>query len=233
MITGSLLPLGRLQGILECMMTIGSDQVDVVGERLMIHAAEPMDWPIREFCRVPIYFEGRKYYVRSKRKGERPCKAVYELWPWPAELHESARQHVIYDEAYVNERDALAARRRGYELVHLLLLPAYPLLGLCWSRFKNRVLAEVGFEPRSITTASVALTFSLFMAEGVFVGWLAGGALLYLIGRPGLRAADWALLLVLGADSLVRFNQSLRSDVDYYWGFCEWLWPKRHAPYGR
>jgi hypothetical protein len=206
---------------------IGSDQVTVDRERLIIHAAEPMDWPIREFCRVPIYFAGRKYYLRSKRAGERPRQIIYELWPWPAELHESSGRHVIYDEAYVLARDELAAKRRGHERLYLVLLPAYPLLGLCWSRFKNHVLVRLGFEPGSITKASVALTFCLFMVQGIFVGWLAGGMLMYFLGRPGLRLADWALVFVLGADSVMRFSQSLKLDVELHWGFCEWLWPRR------
>jgi len=206
---------------------IGSDKVEAERERVIIHAAEPMDWPIREFCRIPLYFQGQKYYLRSRRKGERPYAMVYELWPWPADLQDASARHIIYDEAYVLARDDLAARRRGHERLYLALLPLYPLLGFCWSRFKNRVLARLGFEPRSITTASVALTFSLFLAEGIFVGWLAGGILMYLLRQPGLRAVDWALLLVLGADSIMRFGQSLKLDVEDHWGFCEWLWPRR------
>ena len=49
-----------------------------------------MDWPIREFCRVPIYFGGRKYYVRSRTKAERPYAMVYELSVYlePCESHD-------------------------------------------------------------------------------------------------------------------------------------------------
>lgn len=208
-------------------MNFGSDKVHAEGERLIIQATEPMDWPIREFCRIPLYFQGRKYYLRSKRKGEPPYAMVYELWPWPTGSHEASTRQVIYDEAYVLERDRMAAKGRGYERLHVILLPLYPLLGLCWSGFKNRVLASIGFEPGSITKASIALTFNLFIAEGVFVGWLAGGLLMYLLQRPGLRVVDWALMIMLGADSLMRFSQSLKLDVDRHWGFCEWLWPKR------
>jgi hypothetical protein len=208
-------------------MKVGSDQVNVEGNRLIIHAAEPMDWPIREFCRIPICFESRKYYVRSKHKGERPYAMVYELWPWPANLHEASTRQVVYDAAYVVERDEIATRQRGHERCYVVLLPVYPLLGFCWSRFNNRVLVSLGFEPGSITKASVALTFSLFMAEGIFVGWLSGGILMYRLGRPSLRAVDWALMLLLGADSFMRFGQSLKLDVVDHWGFCEWLWPKR------
>jgi len=201
-------------------LNIGPDKVCLGPDRLIIHAAEPMDLPIREFCRVPVYFEGHKYYVRSKQAGERPRAVVYELWPWPPELQEASTRLVFYDEAYVIERDKMAATRRRHELFHLVLLPLYPLLGLCWSRWKNQVLGAWGFEPGSITKASIFLTFNVFIVEGIFVGWLGGGIV-------GVRMWDWALLLLLGADTALRYGQSLELDVEHYWGICEWMWPGR------
>src|SRR5690349_1840838 len=109
-------------------LNIGSDKVCFEAERLIIHATEPMDLPIREFCKIPVYYQGQKYCMRSKRAGEHPYAAVYELCPWPASLQESSTRHLIYDEAYVAERDEAAAVRRRHERLHLLLLPAYPLL---------------------------------------------------------------------------------------------------------
>jgi hypothetical protein len=213
-------------------VNIGSDKVYLEQGRLIVHAAEAMDWPIREFSRVPIYFQEQKYYVRSKREGERPYRVVYELWPWPEDVHEASTKWVVYDEAYVAERDKAAAKARRKERLYAILLPVYPLLGLFWSGFKNRVLGTLGFEPRSITQASIALTFGIFIAEGIFVGWLAGGILMYLLGRSALRPVDWLLLLVLGADSTMRFGQALKLDVEHFWGFCEWLWPGRRITSG-
>jgi hypothetical protein len=208
-------------------VNIGSDKVCLEQGRLIIHAVEPMDWAIREFSRVPVYFQDQKYYVRSKREGERPYRVVYELWPWPEDVHEASTKWVVYDETYVGERDKAAAKARRKERLYAVLLPVYPLLGLFWSGFKHRVLVPLGFEPRSITQASIALTFGIFLAEGIFVGWLAGGMLMYLLARPALRPVDWLLFLLLGADSTVRFGQSLQLDVQRWWGFCEWLWPGR------
>jgi len=216
-----------LPGHVERVVNIGSDEVCLEGERLIIHAAERMDLPIREFCRVPLYFQGRRYYLHSKHRGQRPYAMVYELLPWPADSHEASTRHVIYDEAYVIERDKMAAKARRHEWLHTALLPFYPLLGLCWYRFKNRVLGRLGFEASSITKASIALTFNLFVVEAIFVGWLMGGILTHLMGQAKLRPVDWGLMLLLGADSLMRFDQSLRSDGEHHWGFCEWLWPKR------
>ena len=208
-------------------LDIGSDQVQLEAERVVIYAAEPMDWPIREFCKVPIFFQERKYYLRSKRREGTPPRRVYELSPWPADLHEASPRGIFYDEAYVMERDAAAASNRRHRRLYLALLPLYPLLGLFWSGFKQRVLGRLGFEPGSITKASIVLTFSLFIAEGICVGWLVGGILTYFVGQSALRPLDWGLMLILGADSVMRFGQSLKLDVEHPWGFYEWLWPTK------
>ncbi len=60
----------------------------------------------------------------------------------------------------------------------------------------------------------------LRLTDGILVGWLHAGVL-------GIRAADWALLFLLGMDTVIRFAQSLKFDVEFHWGICEWLWPKR------
>jgi hypothetical protein len=44
------------------------------------------------------------------------------------------------------------------------------------------------------------------------------------------EAMDLLLMLLLGADSTLRFGQSLKLDVERSWGFCEWLWPGRRIP---
>jgi hypothetical protein len=207
------------------MMNIGSDKVYVEGDRVSIHAAEPMDWPVREFHKVPILFQGKKYYLRSKRSAEPPRPTIYELWPWPLDLHEASPQSVVYNEAYILKRDQAAANACRRHMIYLILLPFYPFLGLLWSRFKSRILSPLGFEPGSITKASILLMFNLVIVEGIFFGWLAGGILAYFLGRPALRPVDGVLLILLGADSLVRYSQSLKLDVQRHWGFCEWLMP--------
>lgn len=208
-------------------MNIGSDRIYRQDDRVFIQAVEPMDWPVREFCRVAIFFEGRRYYLCSKWAAERPYAMVYELRPWPSDLHEASTVSVVYDEAYVLERDQAAMTGRRQDHVYLALVLFYPFLGLLWSGFKERVLTRVGFEPSSITKASIALTFNLFIAEGVFVGWLGAGLLMGLLGQPALQPIDWGLMLLLGSDSVLRFSQSLKVDVDHWWGFGEWLWPRR------
>ena len=66
----------------------------------------------------------------------------------------------------------------------------------------------------------IFLTFNFVVADGIFVGWLGGGIL-------GVRVWDWALLFLLGADTVLRYGQSLQLDVEHHWGICEWMWPGR------
>ena len=206
---------------------VGTDRVCIGTEGVVIEARERMDWPVREFCRTPVYFEGRKYFVRNSGEAVAPYVRRYELWPWPADQPEQTTRMVIYDAAYVAERDATARARRGGDWWHLILLPFFPFLGLCWSGFKNRVLQKAGFEPRSITSASIALVFNLFIIEGIFVGWLRMGLLMWFLQSANLRAVDLVLTGLLLADTVVRYSQHLQSDVDRPWGFCEWLWPRK------
>jgi hypothetical protein len=202
---------------------VGPDRVHVGRERIVIEAAHPMDCPVREFCKVPIYFEGRKYYVRNHSTAPQPFAKRYELWPWPADLHEESNRSVIYSEAYVAERDRAAQKQRSGAVQHALLSAFYPLLGLFWSGFKNQTLLKLGFEPRSITSASVMLIFSLFVLEGVFVGWFGTGILVWLFHGMSSRNLDWILLVVMGADTVMRYSQLQDLDTQRHWGFCEWI----------
>lgn len=208
-------------------ITVGTDRVCVGKEGVVIEATEPMEWPVREFYRTPVYFEGRKYFVRGAGNAAAPFAKRYELWPWPADQPEQSTRMVIYDEAYVTERNASARARRGGNRWHLILLPFFPFLGLFWSGFKHRVLMKAGFEPRSITSASIAVVFQLFIIEGIFVGWLGSGGLMWFLQNGNLRALDLLLTGILFADVIIRFSQHLQLDVDRPWGFCEWLWPRK------
>jgi hypothetical protein len=208
-------------------ISVETDRVCLHGDHLIIEAVEPMDWPVREFCRVPIFFEARKFHVRRVTDGIAPFARRYELWPWPADLHDQSTQSVSYDATYVKARDEAARARRGRDRWHLVLLPFFPFLGLCWSGFKQRVLTKAGFEPRSITSASIALMFNLLLVEGIFVGWLGSGMLMWFLRNTNLRTVDLALTALLAADVVLRYSQHLKLDVDQPWGFCEWLWPRK------
>jgi hypothetical protein len=206
---------------------VGPDLTCVEGDALVIYAVTPMDWPVREFFRVPIFVRGWKYYLRQKSKAKPPFAMRYELCRWPDDSHDESNLPVTYDELYVRQRDLDALAERRANRAYFFLVPFSPLLGLCWSGFKERVLGPLGFAPSTITKGSVALTFFLWIGEGIFVGWLRGGMLLAVFSAPRLQVADWVLFVLLGLDSAIRFSGLLRSETDYHLGFCEWLKPRR------
>ena len=210
--------------------SVWSDSVSLDGDRLIVHATKPMDWPVREFSRVPIFFRDGKYYCRTKAKAEPPYAMRYELWPWPADCPETSVPPVYYDEAYVEARNRDARGERRNNFIHLALLPLYPVLGLCWSGFKEKILGPAGFEPSSITKASVAALFYLCLLQVIFMRFLLGGIVFWISEDEGLRWVDWTLLLACSVDCLVRGSGLLNREFlgsGYHLGFCEWLWPRR------
>ena len=99
----------------------------------------------------------------------------------------------------------------------------YPLLGLCWSRFKLRVLSPLGFEPVSITGASVMLVFAYFMLEGIFVCYFRLGFLALIFSRSWLLWMDYLLFVLLPIDCAVRYGKILEGQ-DSPPGFLEWAY---------
>ncbi len=207
----------------------GSDVICTRADRLVIFAAQPMDWPAREFCRVPVFVEGRKYFLHSRGGSVPPFAASYELHPWPKELRDASTEEIHYTKHYIAERDCAAARQRRGDAINFLLLPLYPLLGLFWSGFKRRVLHQAGFEPSSITKASVVMLFHLWIVEGIFVGWLQGGLLMLFFPWATNQWADWIFLFVIGADTVMRASDAIKSGPACHLGFLEWLWPWRNS----
>ena len=74
----------------------GSDLVVETPDALIILASRPMDWPVREFQRVPVFVFGEKYLIRSRSPAQPPHAMRYELIPWPEHLHEESNESVNY-----------------------------------------------------------------------------------------------------------------------------------------
>ena len=214
---------------------VWSDSVCLDGDRLIIHATEPMDWPVREFSRIPILFRDRKYYCRTKStksKAEPPYAMRYELWPWPNDSPEACVHAVYYDEVYVEARNRQALGQRRGSFIHFALLPFYPVLGLFWSGFKHVTLGPIGFESSSITKASLAALSYVCLLQYVVVvmqfALQSGGDLMWASQDEGLWGlVKWAQLLVCSVDCMVRFLGMLRAESSYHLGFFEWLRPRR------
>lgn len=207
---------------------VGRDKVLIYDDKVVILAANEMDWPLREFCRPPIYFRGCKLYLREKSPAEAPYVMRYELWGWPENLHEESPHSVLYDEAYVQDRDAEAAREKFHARGRGFLVWFYPLLGFLWSSCKEKHLVPFGIRAISATRMSIALAFNLMILEGVFAGWLGRGLLAAAFDDRDVIVIDWIALFALGLDSLFRYSQLLHGEAQYPWGFFEWaaFWRK-------
>jgi hypothetical protein len=201
----------------ETLIRIGPDEVVIADDGVVVLSPADMRWPVREFCRVPIWFRETRYYLRSKEFEATHQRYVYRLCHWPADHAQASSETIVYDDQYVAERDADSALTRNKERMRLFLLLFYPFLGMFWSDFKNRVLSPLGFASDSITRLSVFVSFNIFYVVGVFVGWLGGRDSLLL----------WGIMIIFGLDTFVRYSQSLKFDVQRHWGFLEWLWPWR------
>jgi hypothetical protein len=203
-------------------LRVGSDRVLWFGESVIIHATREMpDWQVREFCKIPIYFHDRKYYLKRKLRLDHPYAMSYELEPWPEDLHEESKLDIIYNEQYVAQRDRIIQADKRNDLLRALLLPFFPFLGFLWSRFKDRKLERFGLNPLSMTQASVLLEFALVVIEIIFLFLFHLGFAQVVFGLT-ISSFDLALFFVLLADVVVRADQVLR-DVDAPAGFLEWL----------
>lgn len=196
---------------------IGPDEIVPSDKGLIILSTSDMDWWIREFCRVPIWFQEHKYYPHDKRFETDRQRFAHDLRHWPEDHPQASSDEIIYNEHYVEERDRNTVDGKMKERWRRFLLPFYPLLGMLWSDYKNRVLVPIGFRPDSITRLSVFVSFNVAYITGIFVGWL------------GYRhsALLWGIMTIFGMDCLIRFSQSLNFDIQHHWGFLEWLWPRK------
>lgn len=207
---------------------VGSDEVRFEGDLVVIYARNPItDWSVREFCRHAIYVEGRKHFLLQRNKARRPFAARYTLAAWPDDLREESPRSFIYDAEFVAGRDAGFFTERRRSVAWHLLLPFHPLLGLCWSGFKERVLWPIGFVPCSITSASVMLMFCFTFCDAIFFGYLGGGIFIITLGASALdgwvMAVDLFIIGLLSLDCAMRFGQLLHGDTPVPDGFLEWL----------
>jgi hypothetical protein len=215
-------------------LTVGSDKVVFFDGSIVVYAARAMaDWQVREYCRIPVFFQDRKYYIRRKARAEAPYVMGYELAPWPEDLHEESSLSITYDQEYVARRDRFLQQDKLDDFGRLLLLPCFPLLGFLWSGFKDRRLERFGFDPVSMTSASLLVEFAIFLIETVFLLVLpihVGFAqVVFGLETPWF---DCTLLVMVLADMVARYDQVLRG-VEIPAGFLEWLLKSRPAAKSR
>ena len=71
----------------------------------------------------------------------------YALDPWPLRVNELASQEIVYDDAYVREREARVVHLRKLQRQWWALTPAIPFLGFLPRRTKDTLHERFGVEP--------------------------------------------------------------------------------------
>src|SRR5262245_16798374 len=230
---------------------VGPDLLTITGNQITIDALHEMpDWQVREFARVPVYVGERKYFLREKTPGQKPYAMRYLLEVWPADHKEPNNSFLVYDEEAVAEREASFKSGRVDDIGRCVLILFYPLLGMLWSRTKEKMM-RFGFVPRSITGVSIFTTFGLMLLQAVFAKVLIftslrtgnivlGGMIRAFANTDYLNLGlfqvrllwfDIALFVFLFLDVIIRYSQHLR-DVEVGWGFMEWItciFPKKKS----
>jgi hypothetical protein len=225
---------------------IGPDQVTMTAEEVIIEAKHEMsDWDVREFDKVPVYFEDKKHYLADKRRAKPPYAFRYVLKPWPEGQHTGSRLFHTYDAEAVAEREGNHRTGIRDDVIRCYLLLLYPFLGLLWSGMQNR-LNRFGIVARSITGVSIFTVFGLAFGQAIFavvtmsaslrLGKIVTGGMLrvladgdcYQIGPVSIpiMPLDALLFVALVADVLIRYSNYLRDD-DWTGGFLEWAVPRR------
>jgi hypothetical protein len=208
-------------------LAVGPDMVHIGDETVTVFAMREMpDWTVREFCIVPIHFRGHKFFLKRKLPGPPPYAFRYELVPWHSALGQESTCPIQYDEDYVAERDRHSRHSRRQGHLHSALFGVYPFLGYGWSGFKERVLGPIGFDPASITEASVMLAIGFWLLEGAFIGAFHMGFLGIVFSSWPLNFLDYLLVVLLPLDCAVRYGQIISGD-SVPGGFLEWLFNRR------
>jgi hypothetical protein len=202
---------------------VGTDEVLLYGNKVVVCSPKRMDdWEAKDFQRPKILFQGDPYYLSRKLPGDATRPYRYELGPWPDYLEEEPKHTLTYDEEYVNRRDTRFKKVRSVTGRQSRLTFLYPILGFCWSGFKERFLEPHGFNPLRISLFSCILAYVIFMGELISFFFLASGLLERFFGS-GIQWLDYLFLLVLPIDSAVRFFQIVNGTARYPVGFLEWI----------
>jgi hypothetical protein len=224
---------------------VGRDRVTISGNQVIIDACHSFaDWQVREFARIPIYFQDKKYFLCQKAQAQKPFVVRYTLELWPEDNREPSRTAFDYNEEIVAERDGEIRGGKNDDIIRAVLLIVFPFLGLLWSDTKDK-LARFGILSRTVTGLSNFIVFGLLMLDGIFAKMLMMGSMrsgkLVLGGiirafssqdywdfgicQVSILWVDCALFCFLLVDLLWRYGHYLQHGdlAEVNLGFGEWI----------
>jgi hypothetical protein len=197
------------------------------GERLVILSPTPMpEWRVGRYRKLAIRFRDRRYLLAEAEPAHGGYR--YALDPWPLRVNELASQEIVYDAAYVREREARVVLLRKLQRQWWALTPAIPFLGFLPRRTKDTLHERFGVEPitstqRSVVIEMVALGILMtlmFVGAATGLDWVTmtvGGA-----GGAAASVRDVVLVAALSVDTVLRFGILLDERYEAY-GFFEWI----------
>jgi hypothetical protein len=207
-------------------VVFGSDRIVRHEDCVWVDSAVEMpDWEFRDYRKLAVLFQGRRYFVAEKTPlpGGR---YRYRLDPWPDDLTDIPGRTVEYDERYVAERDARLRRDTRNARAGEALSFVSPFLGLLPASVKLKLNDRYAYDPVTVTKQSLVLEYLVLMVLlaltviDVFVRMR--GATLF----GGRLGTVLVVLILVAVDILVRRGR-VESDAMEQPGFWEWALPRR------
>ncbi len=202
---------------------IGSDLVARDGARIVVDAARDMpDWEVRKARRAAIRFRDLTYFVAAREPGARG-RVTYVLEPWPERSADVPGVRLVYDRAYVEQRDREAGLARAGMALSPLITLATPLVGFLPSVTKRRIHSAIGLHPVRATRWSVYLEGAVVVLLGTYLTIMG-----YVVGLGGVASVGFAMFaqcvaqVVLTLDLVFRTASLIRGTLDQD-GAYEWL----------
>jgi hypothetical protein len=214
-----------------------TDTLTADGDRVVIVSPRAMpDWQIVRYCPIAVHLEGRRYRLVEALPA--PPGFRYVLEPWPVFVGDYPTREILYDDDYVEEREARAAFARKWRWLSWALYPAALLAGFLPRPTKARLHERWGVEPVTATRRSILIESAAFgvLLVLVLVHVATGLDWLRMSAPEGADPAsvvrDVVLVAVVGTDLAMRGSLMFEESSEAY-GFCEWLAHPDLREYGR
>ncbi|MCP4006427.1 MAG: hypothetical protein GY725_19785 [bacterium] len=148
---------------------VGEDWIKPVGDDLLVIARVPLrEWTASRFRKSAVLIDGTRYFVAEAFEPDRgrPDPAAgrgyrYRLIRWPDDLHDRPSNTLVYDEAFVANRNSERQSAWARLGVFAIGLPFYPLLGLLPSNIKCGLQESFEFDALTSTQVSMRCEYIL------------------------------------------------------------------------
>ena len=180
------------------------------------------EWRVGRYRRLAIRFRDQRYMLVEAEPAHGGHR--YALAPWPLVVNELASQEIVYDEAYVREREADVVLFRKRQRQAWALMPALPFLGFLPQSTKGALREHFGLEPIASTRRSVIMELIALVFLFIFtvVRGVSGLDWLTMTIGGGGELRDILVILFFTVDLGMRCGIFFDDEYEPY-GFFEWI----------